>query len=62
MERSRRDEIHMIRKLKNGDYRLSSRKRDSESGERRHLGTFNTFQEAVKHYERLLQMQFLKRP
>ena len=52
----------MIRKLKNGEYRLYSRKRESESGERRHLGTFNTFEEAVKHYERLLQMHFFKRP
>jgi len=52
----------MIRKLKNGGYRLYSRKQASESGECRRLGTFSTFEEAVKHYQRLLQLHFFKRP
>jgi hypothetical protein len=50
----------MIRKLKSGEYRLYSPKRQTESGERRHLGTFHTFEAAIRHYERLLQMHFFK--
>jgi hypothetical protein len=30
----------MIRKLKSGEYRLYSRKKDPKSGKRRNLGTF----------------------
>jgi len=52
----------MMRKLKCGGYRLYSRKRESESGGCRHLGTFNTFEEAAKQLERLIQMEFFKRP
>jgi hypothetical protein len=48
----------MIRKLKSGEYRLYSRKRYSGTGERWHLGTFSSFEEAAKHHERLTQMQF----
>ena len=48
----------MIRKLKSGQYRLYSRKRNPETGERRNLGTFNTL-EAAKRHER--QVQFFKR-
>ena len=48
----------MIRKLRNGGYRLYSRKRDSETGGRRNLGTFQTLEQARRH-ER--QVQFFKR-
>jgi hypothetical protein len=48
----------MIRKLRNGGYRLYSRKRNSETGERRNLGTFQTLEQAKRH-ER--QVQFFKR-
>jgi len=48
----------MIRKLKSGEYRLYSRKRNAETGERRNLGTFTTL-EAAKRHER--QVQFFKR-
>ncbi|NGX33748.1 MAG: hypothetical protein K1060chlam1_00089 [Candidatus Anoxychlamydiales bacterium] len=48
----------MIRKLSSGKYRLYSRKKDSKTGKRRNLGTFNTRTEAVKH-ER--EIQFFKR-
>ncbi|MGH7980929.1 MAG: hypothetical protein ACREE6_16250 [Limisphaerales bacterium] len=48
----------MIRKLKNGGYRLYSRKRNAETGERRNLGTFQTL-DAAKRHER--EVQFFKR-
>jgi hypothetical protein len=48
----------MIRKLKSGEYRLYSRKRDPSTGRRRNLGTFKTRTAAEKH-ERALQ--FFKR-
>ena len=48
----------MIRELKTGEYRLYSRKRDPETGERRNLGTFGTL-EAARRHER--QVQFFKR-
>lgn len=32
----------MIRKLKDGKYRLYSRKKDEKTGKRRNLGTFET--------------------
>jgi hypothetical protein len=48
----------MIRKLKTGEYRLYSRKRTLETGERRNLGTFSSL-EAAKRHER--QVQFFKR-
>ena len=44
----------MIRKLKSGEYRLYSRKKDSKTGKRRNLGTFGTRAEAEKH-ERAVQ-------
>jgi hypothetical protein len=44
----------MIRKLKSGEYRLYSRKKDPKSGKRRNLGTFSTREAAVKH-ERAVQ-------
>jgi hypothetical protein len=48
----------MIRKLKSGEYRLYSRKKDAKSGKRRNLGTFKTRQQAEQH-ER--EVQFFKR-
>ncbi len=47
----------MIRKLKTGEYRLYSRKKDPKTGKRRNLGTFPTRAAAEKH-ER--QIQFFK--
>jgi hypothetical protein len=48
----------MIRKLKSGKYRLYSRKKDSKTGKRRNLGTFDSRAAAEKH-ERAIQ--FFKR-
>jgi hypothetical protein len=48
----------MIRKLKSGEYRLYSRKKDPKSGKRRNLGTFASRAAAEKH-ERAVQ--FFKR-
>jgi hypothetical protein len=47
----------MIRKLKSGEYRLYSKKKDA-AGKRKNLGTFKTRQAAEKH-ERAVQ--FFKR-
>jgi len=44
----------MIRKLKSGEYRLYSRKKNPKTGKRRNLGTFKTRQEAEQH-ERAIQ-------
>lgn len=44
----------MIRKLKTGQYRLYSRKRDPKTGKRRNLGTFATRKGAEVH-ERAVQ-------
>jgi hypothetical protein len=48
----------MIRKLKSGQYRLYSRKKNPKTGKRRNLGTFRTRAAAVRH-ERAIQ--FFKR-
>ena len=48
----------MIRKLKDGQYRLYSMKRDARTGKRKNLGTFSTRAAAEKH-ER--EVQFFKR-
>jgi hypothetical protein len=48
----------MIRKLKSGQYRLYSRKKNPKAGRRRNLGTFRTLAAAQKH-ERAVQ--FFKR-
>ncbi|HXH39974.1 MAG TPA: hypothetical protein VNN08_15190 [Thermoanaerobaculia bacterium] len=48
----------MIRKLKSGEYRLYSRKKNPRTGKRRNLGTFKTREAAQKH-ERAVQ--FFKR-
>lgn len=48
----------MIRKLKSGQYRLYSRKKDAKTGHRRNLGTFPTLEQA-KQRER--EVQYFKR-
>jgi len=48
----------MIRKLKSGEFRLYSRKKDPRTGKRRNLGTFKTLT-AAKRHERAVQ--FFKR-
>jgi hypothetical protein len=48
----------MIRKLKSGKYRLYSRKKNSKTGKRRNLGTFDSKVAAEKH-ER--EVQYFKR-
>jgi hypothetical protein len=48
----------MIRKLKDGRYRLYSRHKNPKTGKRRNLGTFDTREEALAH-ERAVQ--FFKR-
>jgi len=47
----------MIRKLKSGQYRLYSRKKDAKTGRRRNLGTFGNRKDAEAH-ER--DVQFFK--
>jgi hypothetical protein len=44
----------MIRKLKSGEYRLYSRKKNAKTGKRRNLGTFASRAAAQKH-ERAVQ-------
>jgi hypothetical protein len=39
----------MIRKLKSGECRLYSRKKDPKTGKRRNLGTFSTREKAEAH-------------
>lgn len=48
----------MIRKLKSGEYRLYSKKKDPKTGKRRNLGTFKT-REAAQQHER--EVQYFKR-
>lgn len=48
----------MIRKLKSGQFRLYSRKKDATTGKRRNLGTFTTLEQARQH-ER--EVQYFKR-
>jgi hypothetical protein len=48
----------MIRKLKSGQYRLYSRKKDPKTGKRRNLGTFKTREAAEKHEK---AVQFFKK-
>jgi hypothetical protein len=51
-------ELQMIRKLKSGEYRLYSRKKDPKTGKRRNLGTFKTRAAAEKHEK---AVQYFKR-
>jgi hypothetical protein len=44
----------MIRKLKSGEYRLYSRKKNAKTGQRKNLGTFSSRAAAEKH-ERAVQ-------
>jgi len=44
----------MIRKLKSGEYRIYSRKKDAKTNKRKNLGTFATIEAAKKH-EREIQ-------
>ncbi|HYV90803.1 MAG TPA: hypothetical protein VE978_03435 [Chitinophagales bacterium] len=44
----------MIRKLKSGEYRLYSRKKNPKTNKRRNLGTFKSLAGAKKH-ERAVQ-------
>ena len=44
----------MIRRLKSGEYRLYSRKKNPKTGKRRNLGTFGSLQKAKQH-ERAVQ-------
>jgi len=39
----------MIRKLKSGEYRIYSRKKNPRTHKRRNLGTFSSLQAAQKH-------------
>ena len=39
----------MIRKLKSGEFRIYSRKKDPKTNKRRNLGTFGSIDEAKKH-------------
>ena len=48
----------MIRKLKSGEYRLYSRKKNPKTGKRRNLGTFGTRKGAEKHEK---DVQYFKR-
>ncbi len=48
----------MIRKLKSGEYRLYSRKKDAKTGKRRNLVTFPNREASAKH-ER--DVQYFKR-
>lgn len=48
----------MIRKLKSGEYRLYSRKKDPKTGKRRNLGTFSS-RKAAEQHER--EVQYFKR-
>jgi len=42
----------MIRKLKDGKYRIYSKKKDPKTGKRRNLGTFDT-RETKKHEQEI---------
>ena len=48
----------MIRKLKSGEYRLYSRKKNAKTNKRRNLGTFSSLQAAKKHEK---EIQYFKR-
>jgi len=48
----------MIRKLKSGEYRLYSRKKNPKTNKRRNLGTFGSLAAAQKH-ER--EVQYFKK-
>jgi len=43
----------MIRKLKTGEYRIYSRKKNPKTNRRRNLGTFPTLKAAKKHEQEI---------
>ena len=49
--------IPMIRKLKSGEYRIYSRKKDPKTNKRRNLGTFASLEAAKKHEK---EIQYFK--
>jgi hypothetical protein len=49
--------IFMIRKLKSGEYRIYSRKKDPKTNKRRNLGTFGSLRAAKKHEK---EIQYFK--
>ena len=51
------DGFLMIRKLRSGEYRLYSRKKNPKTNKRRNLGTFKTRAAAAKHEQ---AVQFFK--
>ena len=53
-----RNDFFMIRKLKSGNYRLYSRKKNPKTGKRRNLGTFPTLEKAKEHEH---AVQYFKR-
>jgi len=50
--------LFMIRKLKSGEYRLYSRKKNTKTNKRRNLGTFDSLEAAKKHEH---DIQYFKR-
>jgi hypothetical protein len=48
----------MIQKLKSGQYRLYSKKKNAQTGKRRNLGTFTSLEQAKQH-ER--EVQYFKK-
>lgn len=48
----------MIRKLKSGEYRLYSKKKDAKTNKRKNLGTFDSLEAAKKHEQ---EIQVFKR-
>jgi hypothetical protein len=50
--------LGMIRKLKSGEFRLYSRKKDIKTGKRKNLGTFSSLEAAKKHEK---AVQYFKR-
>jgi hypothetical protein len=51
-------DLFMIRKLKSGEYRLYSRKKNPKTNKRRNLGTFSSLADAKKHEQ---EIQYFKR-
>lgn len=47
----------MIRKLKSGEYRIYSKKKDPKTGKRKNLGTFRSLAAAKKHEQ---EIQYFK--
>ena len=50
--------VIMIRKLKSGEYRIYSRKKNPKTNKRRNLGTFSSLEAAKKHEKAI---QYFKR-